>query len=128
MVAIVAERSLAVTLPFLRVFAVAIRPYLRVFAIAILHCLQEPFRTVATCVASASRFPTLVLVLAPLAVLVQGELNEARPIGVGRASAAEAASVADVALVVEEVCAEGVADVAADGIDDAPHGSWSIDH
>jgi len=128
MVGIVAELSLAVTLPFLRVFAVPIRPYLRVFAIAILHFLQEPFRTVATFVASDSRFPTLVLVLAPLAVLVQGELNEARPIGVGRASAAAAASVPDVALVVEEECAEGVADVAADGIDDAPHGSWSIDH
>jgi len=127
MVAIVAERSLAVTLPFLRVFAVAIRPYLRVFAIAILHFLQEPFRTVATFVASDSRFPTLVLVLAPLAVLVQGELNEARPIGVGPAWAEEAASVADAALVVVEACAEGVADVAADGIDDAPHGSWSID-
>src|SRR6266550_377770 len=126
MVGIVAELSLAVTLPFLRVFAVAIRPFLLVFAIGILHCLQELFRTVATFVASASRVPTLVLVLAPLAVLVQGELNEARPIEVGPASVEEAASVVDAALVVE-VCAEGVADVAADGIDDAPHGSWSID-
>src|SRR6267142_5690712 len=105
MVAIVAELSLIVTL----------------------HCLQEPFRTVATFVASASRVPTLVLVLAPLAGLVQGELNEARPIEVGPASAEEAASVTAAALVVEEACAEGVADVAADGIDDAPHGSWSID-
>jgi hypothetical protein len=127
MVGIVAELSLTVTLPFLQVFAVAIRLSLRVFAIAILHCLQEPLRTVATFVASASRVPTLVLVLAPLAVLVQGELNEARPIEVGPASAEEAASVADVALVVEEACAEGVADVAADGIDEAPPGSWLID-
>ena len=81
MVGIVAELSLAVTLPFHRVFAVAIRPSLQVFAIAILHCLQEPFRTVATFVASASRVPTLVLVLAPSAVLVQVEPNKALPLG-----------------------------------------------
>ena len=117
-----AELSQAVTLRFLRVFAAAIRLCLRVFAIAILHCLQEP-RTVATFVALASRVPTLVLVLAPSVVLVQGELNEARPIGVGPASVA-AASVVDVALAEEEACAEGVADAAADGIDDAR--SWSI--
>src|SRR5882724_1969270 len=123
MVAIVAELSLAVTLPFLRVFAEPIRPSLQVFAIAILHCLQEPFRTVTIFVASASPVPTLVLVLVPSAVLVQGESSEAQPIGVGPASAVGAASVADADLVVEEACAE----VAADVIDDAPHGSWFID-
>ena len=80
-VAIVAELSQAATLPFLRVFTIAIRPYLRVFAIAILRSLREPFKTAATFVASVSRVPTLVLVLAPSADLVRVEPSEAFPLG-----------------------------------------------
>src|SRR5258705_13315295 len=99
-------------MPFLRVFAVAIRPSLRVFTIAILRSLREPFRTAATFVASASRVPTLVLVLAPSAVLVQGESNKALPLGVMRVSA-EGADLVEEDLV--EDAALGAADMAVGG-------------
>jgi len=120
-VAIVAELSQAATLPFLRVFTIAIRPYLRVFAIAILRSLREPFKTAATFVASVSRVPTLVLVLAPSADLVRVEPSEALRLG-GMTVWAEAAdlvdeaSAGDTALVAEEGCAE-VVDMGEEGAD-----------
>jgi hypothetical protein len=120
-VAIGAELSKAATLHFLRVFDVTIRPSLRVFTIAILRSLREPLRTVVTFVASTRLVQTLVLVLAPSAVLVQVEPNKALRLG-GMTVLAEAvglvdeASAGDARLGVEARWVE-VVDMAEDATD-----------